>query len=49
VLLPKSFFTVMPFRAALGLFVLGAFRAENTIDMASASSEAAASLGERTF
>ncbi len=45
----KSFFTVMPFRAALGLFVFGGFRAENTIDMASASSEAATSLGERTF
>jgi hypothetical protein len=40
---------LIPFRAAIGLFVFGAFRAENTIDMTSASFEAVTSLGEKTF
>ncbi len=49
VLLPKSFSTLIPFKAALGLFVFGALRAENTIDIASASFKAAKSLGEKAF
>ena len=36
-LLSKSFFHLDPLKVALGLFVFGAFGAENRIDMASAS------------
>jgi hypothetical protein len=39
----------MPLKAALGLFDVGAFRAEKSIGIASASIEAEASLGEKTF
>jgi hypothetical protein len=49
VLRPGRLFSLIPFRAARGLFVFGAFRAENTIDMTSASFEAVTSLGEETF
>lgn len=42
-LLRKSSFTLIPSRAALVLFVFGAFRAENKIAMASASFRAATS------
>jgi hypothetical protein len=49
VLLSKSFITLNPFKAALGLFVFGAFCAENTIDMTSAPFKAATPLGEKTF
>ena len=48
-LLSKSFFTLIPFRAALGLLVFCAFLAENTIDMTSGSFKAATSLGQKTF
>lgn len=49
VLPSKSFFTLMPLKAALGLFDVGAFRAEKSIGIARASIEAEASLGEKTF
>ena len=48
-LLSKSVFTLLPLKSALGPFVVGAFRAEKSIAMASASIEAEASLGEKTF
>ncbi len=48
-MLSKSLITFIPLKAALGLFAFGAFRAENTLDMATASFKAATSLGGKTF